>query len=67
VVLCYAVAGYMVERLGVVERVVIGVAGLAILSSPLDTVAGVAANAVAVALVAALYWKGRRNAARAEA
>ncbi len=67
VVLCYAVAGHMVERLGIVERVVIGAAGLAILSSPLDTVVGVAANAVAVALVAALYWKGRRNAARAEA
>ncbi len=67
VVLCYAVAGHMVERLGVVERVVIGAAGLAILSSPLDTLIGVAANAVAVLVVATLYWKGRRNAARAEA
>jgi TRAP transporter 4TM/12TM fusion protein len=67
VVLCYAVAGYMVERLGVAERVLIGAAGLAILSSPLDTLIGVAANAVAVLVVATLYWKGRRRAVRAEA
>ncbi len=67
VVLCYSVAGYMVERLGVVERVLTGVAGLAILSFPLDTGTGLAANAGAVVLVAALYWKGRRQALRVEA
>jgi TRAP-type uncharacterized transport system fused permease subunit len=67
VVLCYCVAGYMVDRLGVVERLLIGAAGLAILSSPLDSAVGLAANGVAVALVAAMYWKGRRRAVRAKA
>ncbi len=62
VVLCYSVAGYMVERLGIVERVLIGAAGLAILSAPLETTMGLAANAIAVLLVAAMFWKGRRQA-----
>ena len=44
-----------------------GIAGAAILSFPLQTTAGVAANAVALALVVALYWKGRRQVLRATA
>ena len=67
IVLCYAVAGYMADRLGIVERVLCGVAGIAILSAPLDTAVGLAANAVAVLLVAAMFWNGRRRAPRAEA
>ena len=67
VVLCYCVAGYMVERLGIIERVLIGIAGLAILSSPLDTTVGVAANVVGAGIVAAIYWHRRRRAVRAEA
>ena len=67
VVLTFCVAGHMVERLGIVERVLIGVAGFGILSSPLDTGWGLATNMLAAGLVAAIYWKGRRQAVRAKA
>ena len=67
IVLCYCVAGYQFDRLGLAERLLMGAAGIAILSMPLDTATGLAANAVAAGLVAALYWKGRRQAIRARA
>jgi TRAP transporter 4TM/12TM fusion protein len=66
-VLSYGVAGYMAERLGIVERALVGLAGLAILSAPIDSATGFAMIAVAAVVVAGVYWTGRRRAVQAGA
>jgi TRAP-type uncharacterized transport system fused permease subunit len=67
IVLCYAVAGYMHHELGWLERIVLAVAGLAILTASLTTGFGMATAAIAIAVVGGLSWKGRRQAANVPA
>jgi len=63
IVLCYAVAGYMFYPLSVIERIVIGIAGTAIIAGPWDTPIGLAIAAAGLAVVCLAGWRGKRLAA----
>ena len=62
IVLCSCLAGYLFDRLGLIERGLMGAAGLVIMSAPVDNMIGLSLLAVALGLVAAVYWKARRKA-----
>ncbi len=67
IVLCYCMAGYLFHRLGFIERALMGIAGLAILSASFDTGVGAVTLAGAALLVGVLSLRNRRQAARASA
>lgn len=59
VILCYSVTGFLFDRLGGLERLILGIAGLAVLVVPYDTGIGLAAIAAALAVTAIVYMRGR--------
>ena len=59
VILCYCVAGFMYDRLGAVERLILGVAGLAVLAAPYDSGVGLGIIAAALAVTAIMFTRGR--------
>ena len=59
VILCYCVAGFLCDRLGAVERLILGVAGLAVLAAPYDSGVGLAVIAAALIATGAMFVRGR--------
>jgi TRAP transporter 4TM/12TM fusion protein len=63
IVLCYAIAGFMRHPLNVMERIMIGIAGITIIAAPWNSLAGLAAAAAGLLVVCAVGWWGKRRVA----
>ncbi len=67
IVLCFAVAGFMFHPLGATARIVIGLAGTAIIASPWDSATGVAIAAAGLIVALGAGWWSKRAAVGATA
>ena len=59
IILCFCVAGFLNRPLKVPERLVLGVAGLAVLAAPHDSAVGLAVIAGALGVAAVTFMRGR--------
>jgi len=67
IIMCYCVTGFLYDRLGAMERGILGIAGLVVLVAPYDTMIGLLGIAGALAVTVFMLVRGRTRAAASRA
>ena len=67
IIMCYCVTGFLYDRLGAMERGILGIAGLVVLVAPYDTMIGLLGIAGALAVTVFMFVRGRTRAAASRA